>query len=709
MYAALVSALVELAVLVSRGGASISAAVLTLGLYFPLGITLGAAFGFVYGGVHGVVDLKTVWRHLVEEDRVDRALATGVLVFGGSVAAVIVGVAGFSHFVAESMANRQLAALANGIVAGVLIVVVGVGSFPIFYLLKQVSYRIPRARAFPLTVSVLVLSGTSGLAFAFVLFRRIDWRVLRFGPWIALGILGFTALTLLILISRRSEIRQHRATMTRLRRVGVVEVLVGVLSLITVSAPFWGNSPSIIATLQRDGLLMPVLIGVGRVLSDRDRDGYSAWFAGGDCDDGDATVNPQAHDIPGNGIDENCAGGDATIVTRKHAIATSKPVSSKNRFSGNVVLLFIDTLRADMLGAMGNDKGLTPHLDALARRGLLFRRAYAQASNTPQSFPSIVTSRYPSRVSYSETFTSYPVLKDDALTVFEAAKEQGITTLAATSHFYFDEKRNVRQGVDHWDNRDATSIKDSNKDIASPRIVPRALEQLKQYAQRQQRVLQMVHLFEPHSTYVTHDRFPITETGTAALKQKYEFEVKFVDEWVGNFIDGLSRLGLADTTALIVFSDHGEAFGEHRFYFHGQALYNEVLHVPVIIVVPQMTAKTIDTPVALIDIAPTIHELFSIPIPESYQGESLLTFFDQTSPSVERSIGAELLAYPAWPKAQRAMILDGYKAIQRITENRFELYHVQRDPREQHDLALSDPERAEQFRLKLVQFSEQSM
>jgi arylsulfatase A-like enzyme len=474
-------------------------------------------------------------------------------------------------------------------------------------------------------------------------------------------------------------------------------------------SPFLGRSQAAVGAGLAEGLLLPDLLGLGRRLTDRDRDGYSASFQGGDCNDADPGIHPGAVDRPGNGVDENCEGGDASpAATRPRA----RPASRKGpRFDGNLLLICIDTLRADRLGVMGNRRGLTPNLDRLASQSVLFTQVYAQGPNTPQSFPSIFTSRYPSRVPFRKTFVGYPELTDEAVTFFESMKQANIRTAAVTSHFYFTTKRGITQGVEDWDNRDATNLRDSNKDVASPRIVPRAVEKLRALASEKRRFALFVHLFEPHSTYVTHPGDPpVTERGGKALEQKYDYEVRFVDRWLGKLLEGLHAAGLEKNTAVLVFGDHAEAFREHGLYFHGQTLYNECLHVPLMLRLPGGPRRVVRERVALLDLAPTLLELMGVEVPASFQGLSLLPLVHGTGAwPGDRRIGAVLLAYPAWPKAQQAVWSGRYKAIQRITENRFEVYDLEKDPGEQRDLSGSDPELAARLRRELTRFAEQEL
>ena len=122
---------------------------------------------------------------------------------------------------------------------------------------------------------------------------------------------------------------------------------------------------------------------------------------------------------------------------------------------------------------------------------------------------------------------------------------------------------------------------------------------------------------------------PPVPSGEAGLVHKYDYEIAFVDRWVGEIVDALAENGLAENTMIVLVSDHGEAFGVHRAYgqrmfFHGQTLYDELLRVPVLFVIPGIAPRKVDQPVMLIDIAPTLLATLGLAIPPAMQGRSLL-------------------------------------------------------------------------------------
>lgn len=687
----------------SAGGA-LAAIPLALALYLPAALLVGLCVGAVAAGLRDLLPAgETLASVLRARPEVDAQLVAGLLALGVGVLFELALVYVFALGPAAAMARKELGALSTALVAGAGVLAVAVALLPIWRAALPLARRVPRLGGRPASTTALLGAGLVMAVAVAIVFGRIDWRVLRLGPYLMLLALVVGTLLLTRWLARRG-----------VARVALLVTLALGIALPPL-APALGTNATAVTSLQQAGLLGSLWIEVGRRLGDRDGDGYSAWFNGGDCDDKNPAIHPGARDIPGNGIDENCEGGDAQPPRRRpKVVATTqpgKPAAPKHAaFGGNLLIICIDTLRADLLGALGHPDGLTKQIDALAARGVLFARAYAQGSNTPQSFPSIFTSRYPPRVAYYKRFTGFPRIKPAALSVFEVLRDKGFHTVGVSSHFYFTKRRGIRQGFVEWDNRDATNLVDSNKDIASPRIVPRAIAKLQALARQKKRFAMFVHLFEPHSTYVLHKGkgYPYNKRSVAGLRQKYDNEVRFVDEWLGKLLAGLKSAGLAENTAIALFADHGEAFGEHRFYFHGQALYNEVLHVPLLLAVPGIKPRRVLRPVALLDLAPTLLALVGAPRPESFQGYSLLPLArgEEGGPPLDRPIGAALLRYPAIPKAQRAMLLGRYKVIRRVTENRLEIYDLQTDPGEKKNLVRKDPALAKRLRAAYTRFLE---
>lgn len=562
------------------------------------------------------------------------------------------------------------------------------------------------------------------LAFAVVgpklITRRIDldWEALNLWSLIMPALLPVVAIAIgVVAFGPLGKLRE------RIPSRGVLAVGGALLAAVLPLLSLRGPSVETQTAVTERSFIGSRLVAVLRKLLDRDHDGYSAFFGGPDCDDHDAAIHPGATEIPGNGKDDNCVGGDAKLeaATPPPATPTDAGVPTAPALTGgkNVLVIFIDTLRYDRLGISGyqrDGKSLTPRIDAFAKESVVFDKAFAQAPNTPRSVPSFLTSRYPSQVKVDKVFKAYPSVLDDNDTLFEAMKGAGFATLGESSHFYFCDRKkypdtcsdvvswmnsNITQGTDAWDNTGAENIPGSNHDIAGPRIVKKTLTKLDELATSNQKFAMLVHLFEPHSTYMEHKGFEITEKGSASLAQKYDYEIAFEDALVGELLDHLEKTGLAKTTTVVLMADHGEAFGVHKFageqmYFHGQTLYRELIHVPLMFRVPGAAPRIAHDVVQLVDLAPTITALFGVPAPASWVGRSLVPAL-ANQPLEPRPAYSELLRAPDWDHEGKSMVTaDGKRHVFfRISDSRWEIYDLDADPDEKTNLADSDPKAKE--------------
>jgi choline-sulfatase len=395
--------------------------------------------------------------------------------------------------------------------------------------------------------------------------------------------------------------------------------------------------------------------------------------------------------------------------------APGAPVPARRRegeaFAGNILIVSIDALRADRLGVAGylkrQGKSLTPNLDGLARQGAYFRRAWSQAPNTPRSFPSMLTGRLPSEVTWVQRSLNYSPIAPANLTFFEQLAGAGLRPIGLFSHFYFSADRGLNQGFVEWNNDGAGTIAESNKDIASPRLVPRVIARLKQAAKAGERFVLWTHLFEPHSSYMSHPEYPTSLRGVDGLQEKYDYEIAYVDGWFGKILAALDEAGLRKNTAVLVLADHGEAWGEHKLYFHGQDLTEEQLRVPLILAVPGRKPVVVDDPVALMDVSATLVDLVGLEPPASFRGRSLMPAVDGKTLSA-RPIFGELLPATAWPKHETMMVDGLHKITHKITDRRWELHDLAADPGQHKDLS-RDPKhqaRFEELRKKLLSFEE---
>jgi arylsulfatase A-like enzyme len=203
-----------------------------------------------------------------------------------------------------------------------------------------------------------------------------------------------------------------------------------------------------------------------------------------------------------------------------------------------------------------------------------------------------------------------------------------------------------------------------------------------------------------------HPEFPVHGGGFDAIEKRYDAEVSFTDKHVGMILDALSASGLADSTIVVVMADHGEAFGEHKFagermFFHGETIYDELLRVPLAIRVPGLAPRVVPDPMMLIDLGPTLLDLFGATAPASMQGRSVVpAMLGQALPP--GPIIAELLPVPSWQHKWRFIRLDGWELLDKQSEGSVELYDAINDPKQTHDLAEANPERVKALRTALA-------
>jgi arylsulfatase A-like enzyme len=432
-----------------------------------------------------------------------------------------------------------------------------------------------------------------------------------------------------------------------------------------------------------------------RKLTDRDKDGASRYFGGGDCDDRNADINPMASEVAGNGLDEDCSGADLALPAKpaqQLEVPAQAPSAARGKVPDklNVLLITIDTLRWD-LGFAGYERPVSPSLDKLAARSAVFETFYSLASYTGKSIGPLMSGKHPSETSRGWAhYNSYP--KSDRM-VQERLQEAGIRTLAVHSHWYFKPASGLGRGFDVLDMSSAPpGGVDSTADatVSSDKLTDAAIKQLGQAENTSSRFFAWVHYFDPHAEYVRHKDVP--DFGNK-MRDKYDHEVRFTDDHVGRLIEYVQSQPWGANTAIVVTSDHGEAFGEHGMIRHGFEVWDELVRIPFVLHVPGLEPKRVTTRRGSVDMVPTILDLFGVELGEPkdkldfVSGVSLLP--DAMLPADQQPAARDILVdMPAGPNNdERRAYISGDMKLTISNGVRYQLFNLAQDPGEKKDLS----------------------
>lgn len=314
-----------------------------------------------------------------------------------------------------------------------------------------------------------------------------------------------------------------------------------------------------------------------------------------------------------------------------------------------IVLIVIDTLRADHLGAYGSSRGLTPELDALAERSWVFENAIATSSWTRSSVASILTGCYPTSI---DVLGREDAIADEVQTLAELLGAAGYRSWGITTNGNAGERHGFQQGFDEFlVPEPRVSYPDDFPMIPAEAVTELALEKLAARDPDAPFFL-FLHYTDPHDPYLPHpeliegpeppgrfdgsrrdlkelDRLPSdqrTEDDMARIRHLYAGEVRYCDLWLGRLFDGIEELGLDDGLLTIVTADHGEGLWDHGRRDHGRDLYQETVRVPLIVHLPgksSASAGRVEETVSLADIVPTVLASCGVASGAGVQGRDL--------------------------------------------------------------------------------------
>jgi arylsulfatase A-like enzyme/Tfp pilus assembly protein PilF len=366
----------------------------------------------------------------------------------------------------------------------------------------------------------------------------------------------------------------------------------------------------------------------------------------------------------------------------------------------NVILISIDTCRADYLSCYGYSRKTTPNIDAIADEGTLFENVISPVPLTLPAHCSILTGTIPPYHGVHDNDDYW--LNGSNITLAEVLRDNGFATAAFVSAFVLDSQFALDQGFDtYYDRFEQRSSRLKANERRAEQTTRLVLDWLDNH--NDGKFFLFVHYYDPHTDYEPPEPF-----ASKFSDNLYAGEIAYTDHYIGRVIEKLKSLGIFDSSLIIITSDHGEMLGEHGEDEHGYFIYQSALKVPLILKLPgQRRCRRIKNPVGLVDIAPTVCSLLGIAPAGSLQGRDLSVNLRKDSISDEkRYIYAESL-YPTkyGGNSLLGVVADRWKYIQ---TTRPELYDLKLDPAESDNLVNLRPDLAGMLREQLQQTLEKN-
>jgi arylsulfatase A-like enzyme len=341
----------------------------------------------------------------------------------------------------------------------------------------------------------------------------------------------------------------------------------------------------------------------------------------------------------------------------------------------NVVLIVVDTLRADHMGMYGYERSTTPELDAFAREATVFDRAYAHAPWTKPSMATLFTSLLP----HDHAVHDWDhMLRPNQVTLPVAFSRAGYATHAVVSHHAFNAKSNsFHRGFDSFDISPYKDRGSPHHIRSSRQVSDRAVRQLRRAGDEP--FFLFLHYFDPHDSYLHSKQFDFGEEEEVDL---YDSEIGFTDHHIGRVLRALEAQGLAENTVVAITADHGEEFLDHGHRLHTVTLYDEVLRIPLLVRVPGFKPQVIAHTVGLVDLAPTLVDLAGFAPPAAFAGTSIEFGDKGFTLSEPRAVFAETRR----DANKRAVVKGPWKLIEDRHAETLTLFDLERDPGEHSDV-----------------------